>query len=141
MLPGRFGWAGTLGRLALEGTRIAGGTDNKPQTPSATSPAPTKTTTTAVKPQSPVIPSSAKSEPTTAINDKPFEQQMSDLKAQANSIDFTQAPQYGELNITPEDNRQVSSQSTQVNIKPLPAQTERILLKLMLVQHPLPHQM
>jgi hypothetical protein len=126
MLPGPFGWAGTLGRLALEGTRIAGGTDNKPQTPSATSPAPTKTTTTAVKPQSPVIPSSAKSEPTTAINDKPFEQQMSDLKAQANSIDFTQAPQYGELNITPEDNRQVSSQSTQVNIKPLPAQTERI---------------
>jgi hypothetical protein len=126
MLPGPFGWAGTLGRLALEGTRIAGGTDNKPQTPSATSPAPTKTTTTAVKPQSPVIPSSAKSEPTTAINDKPFEQQMSDLKAQANSIDFTQAPQYGEVNITPEDNRQVSSQSTQVNIKPLPAQTERI---------------
>jgi hypothetical protein len=131
MLPGPFGWAGTLGRLALEGTRIAGGTDNKPQTPSATSPTPTKSTTTAVKPQSPVIPSSTKPPTTTAapaaaLSDKPFEQQMSDLKAQANSIDFTQAPQYGEVNITPEDNRQVSSQSTQVNIKPLPAQTERI---------------
>jgi|694.fasta_scaffold04367_32 hypothetical protein len=131
MLPGPFGWAGTLGRLALEGTRIAGGTDNKPQTPSATSPTPTKSTTTAVKPQSPVIPSSTKPPTTTAapaaaLSDKPFEQQMSDLKAQANSIDFTQAPQYGELNITPEDNRQVSSQSTQVNIRPLPAQTDRI---------------
>jgi hypothetical protein len=100
MLPGPFGWAGTLGRLALEGTRIAGGTDNKPQTPSATSPTPTKSTTTAVKPQSPVIPSSTKPPTTTAapaaaLSDKPFEQQMSDLKAQANSIDFTQAPQYG----------------------------------------------
>ena len=131
MLPGPFGWAGTLGRLALEGTRIAGGTDNKPQTPSATSPTPTKSTTTAVKPQSPVIPSSTKPPTTTAapaaaLSDKPFEQQMSDLKAQANSIDFTQAPQYGEVNITPEDNRQVSSQSTQVNIRPLPAQTDRI---------------
>jgi hypothetical protein len=88
--------------------------------------------TSAAKPQSPVIPSSTKSTQTptpaatTAASDKPFEQQMSDLKAQANSIDFTQAPQYGEVNITPEDNRQVSSQSTQVNIKPLPAQTERI---------------
>ncbi len=131
MIPGPVGWIGTLGRLGLEGTRIAGGTDNKSQTSLTTSPEPTKSTP-AAKAQSPVIPPSAKTAPTpvpaatTAASDKPFEQQMSDLKTQADSIDFTQAPQYGEVKITPEEGNQVSSQSSQVNIKPLPAQTDRI---------------
>jgi hypothetical protein len=131
MLPGPFGWAGTLGRLALEGTRIAGGTDNKSQTSPATSPAPTKSTP-AAKAQSPVIPPSAKTTPTpvpaatTAPSDKPFEQQMSDLKAQANAIDFTKPAEGGETNITPEEGNQVSSQSSQVNIRPLPAQTNGV---------------
>ena len=55
-----------------------------------------------------------------------FNQQMVDLEKQASSIDFTQAPQYGEVNITPEEGNQVSPQSSQVNIKPLPAQTNRV---------------
>jgi hypothetical protein len=55
-----------------------------------------------------------------------FNQQMSDLEKQASSIDFTQAPQYGEVNISPEEGNQVSSQSSQVNIKPLPAQTSGV---------------
>jgi hypothetical protein len=86
--------------------------------------------TSSAKPQSQVIPSSTKPPTTTAVpaanvSDKPFEQQMSDLKAQANSIDFTQAPQYGEVNIPREEGNQVSSQSTQANIK-TPAQTNKI---------------
>jgi hypothetical protein len=131
MIPGPVGWVGTLGRLGLEGTRIAGKIDNKSQTSPATSPEPTKSTP-AAKAQSPVIPPSAKTAPTpvpaatTAASDKPFEQQMSDLKTQADSIDFTQTPQYGEVNLIQEDNSQVSSQSTQVNIRPLPAQTNGV---------------
>jgi hypothetical protein len=127
IIPGPVGWVGTLGRLGLEGTRIAGGTDNKPQTPASTSSASAKTS--AAKPQSQVIPPSTKPPSTTVaatVSDKPFEQQMGDLKAQANSIDFTQAPQYGEVNITPEEGNQVSSQSSQVNIRPLPAQTNGV---------------
>jgi len=90
-----------------------------------------KASTPAAQAQSPIIPSSTSTQTptpdvTTAASDKTFEQQMSDLKVQADSIDFTQAPQYGELNITPDDNSQVSSQSNQVNIKPIPAQTDRI---------------
>lgn len=129
IIPGPVGWVGTLGRLGLEGTRIAGGTDNKPQTPASTPPPAAKTAPS--KPQSQVIPPSTKTTPPAAtpaatLSDKPFEQQMSDLKAQASSIDFTQAPQYGEVNITPEEGNQVSSQPSQVNIKPLPAQTDRV---------------
>ena len=51
---------------------------------------------------------------------------MSDLKAQANAIDFTKPAESGEVNITPEEGNQVSSQSSQVNIKPLPAQTNGV---------------
>ena len=128
IIPGPVGWLGTGGRLALEGTRIVGGTDNKPQTSAATPPA---AKTSPSKPQSQVIPPSTKTTPpaatpAAALSDKPFEQQMVDLKTQANAIDFTQAPQYGEVNITPEEGNQVSSQPSQVNIKPLPAQTDRV---------------
>lgn len=129
MIPGPVGWVGTLGRLGLEGTRIAGGTDNKQQTPPAAPPPAAKASPS--KPQSQVIPSSTKPSTTTAtpaaaVSDKPFEQQMADLEKQANSIDFTQAPQYGEVNITPEEGNQVSSQPSQVNIKPLPVQTNGV---------------
>jgi hypothetical protein len=87
-----------------------------------------KTQTPAAKPQSQVIPSSIKPPITTATpaSDMTFNQQMSDLEKQASSIDFTQAPQYREVNITPEEGNQVSSQSSSVNIKPLPAQTSGV---------------
>jgi hypothetical protein len=138
MVPGPVGWVGTLGRLGLEGTRIAGGIDNKSQTPAATSSVPAKPSP--AKPQSPVIPSSTKPPTTSAAttpsttsvaasspaSDMSFNQQMVDLEKQASSIDFTQAPQYGEVNITPEEGNQVSPQPSQVNIKPLPAQTNRV---------------
>ena len=55
-----------------------------------------------------------------------FNQQMDDLKAQANSIDFTKPAEGGEINITPGEGNQVSPQPSQVNIKPLPAQTNRV---------------
>ena len=92
----------------------------------ATKPTPTPAAT----PQNPVIPSATTSTPTpaatTTVSDKPFEQQMSDLKTQADTIDFTQAPQYGEVDIKPEDNKPTSTQSSQVNIKPLLAQTNGV---------------
>ena len=100
--------------------------------------------TSPTKPQSQVIPSSTKppttpsATPAAALSDKPFEQQMSDLKAQASSIDFTQAPQYGEVNITPEEGNQVSSQSSQVSIKPLPAQTDRVSTRINVGPAPAP---
>ena len=127
IIPGPVGWVGTLGRLGLEGTRIAGGIDNKSQKPAATSSASAKTVP--AKPQSQVIPPSTKPSTTSAATpatSMTFNQQMSDLEKQASSIDFTQAPQYGEVNITPEEGNQVSSQSSQVNIKPLPAQTSGV---------------
>ena len=108
----------------------------KPQTPAATSSVSAKPSP--AKPQSPVIPSSTKPPTTSAAttpsttsvaapaSDMSFNQQMVDLEKQASSIDFTQAPQYGEVNITPEEGNQVSPQSSQVNIKPLPAQTNRV---------------
>jgi hypothetical protein len=109
----------------------------KPQTPAATSSVSAKPSP--AKPQSPVIPSSTKPPTTFAAtpsttsvaasapaSDMSFNQQMVDLEKQASSIDFTQAPQYGEVNITPEEGNQVSSQPSQVNIKPLPAQTNRV---------------
>ena len=127
IIPGPVGWVGTLGRLGLEGTRIAGGIDNKSQKPAATSSASAKTVP--AKPQSQVIPPSTKPSTTSAATpatSMTFNQQMSDLEKQASSIDFTQAPQYGEVNITPEEGNQVLSQSSQVNIKPLPAQTSGV---------------
>jgi hypothetical protein len=127
IIPGPVGWVGTLGRLGLEGTRIAGGIDNKSQKPAATSSASAKTVP--AKPQSQVIPPSTKPSTTSAATpatSMTFNQQMSDLEKQASSIDFTRAPQYGEVNIAPEEGNQVSTQLSQVNIKPLPAQTSRV---------------
>ena len=127
IIPGPVGWVGTLGRLGLEGTRIAGGIDNKSQKPAATSSASAKTVP--AKPQSQVIPPSTKPSTTSAATpatSMTFNQQMSDLEKQASSIDFTKAPQYGEVNITPEEGNQVSSQPSQVNIKPLQAQTSGV---------------
>lgn len=116
LIGGGIGWY-----LGGKGADVLTGAD-KPKTPTKTSSA---------KPQSQVIPSSTKTTlpaaaPAAALSDKPFEQQMSDLEKQASSIDFTQAPQYGEVNITPEEGNQVSSQSSSVNIKPLPAQTSGV---------------
>jgi hypothetical protein len=111
---------------AFEGTFLG-----KNQKPKSSEEKP-KTPAPIAQAQSPVIPSPTKSTQTpipaatSAASDKTFEQQMSDLKAQANSIDFTQAPQYREVNVTPEEGNQVSSQSTQVNIRPLPAQTNGV---------------
>ena len=110
----------------------------KPQTPAATSSVSAKPSP--AKPQSPVIPSSTKPPTTSAAttpsttsvaasspaSDMSFNQQMDDLKAQANAIDFTKPAEGGEINITPEEGNQVSPQPSQVNIKPLPAQTNRV---------------
>lgn len=88
---------------------------------------PAETTTSTVIPQSPIIPSVTSTlTDTTPAADMSFNQQMENLEKQANSIDFTQAPQYGEINIKPEEGNQVSSQPSQVNIKPLPAQTSGV---------------
>lgn len=105
--------------------------EEKPKAAAKTSPA---------KPQSPVIPSSTKPPTTSAAttpsttsvaasspaSDMSFNQQMDDLKAQANAIDFTKPAEGGEINITPGEGNQVSPQPSQVNIKPLPAQTNRV---------------
>jgi hypothetical protein len=139
IIPGFVGWVGTLGRLGLEGTRIAGGIDNKSQKPAATSSASAKTVP--AKPQSQVIPPSTKPSTTSAATpatSMTFNQQMSDLEKQASSIDFTQAPQYGEVNITPEEGNQVSSQPSQVNIKPLLAQTDRVSTQVNIGPAPAP---
>ena len=139
IIPGLVGWVGTLGRLGLEGTRIAGGIDNKSQKPAATSSASAKTVP--AKPQSQVIPPSTKPSTTSAATpatSMTFNQQMSDLEKQASSIDFTQAPQYGEVNITPEEGNQVSSQPSQVNIKPLLAQTDRVSTQVNIGPAPAP---
>ena len=125
--------------MGLEGTRIAGGTDNKSQKPAATSSASAKTVP--AKPQSQVIPPSTKPSTTSAATpatSMTFNQQMSDLEKQASSIDFTQAPQYGEVNITPEEGNQVSSQPSQVNIKPLLAQTDRVSTQVNIGPAPAP---
>jgi hypothetical protein len=114
LIGGGIGWY-----LGGKGADVLTGAD-KPKTPTTTSPA---------KPQSQVIPSSTKPPTTTAAtpaSDMSFNQQMVDLERQASSIDFTKAPQYGEVNITPEEGNQVSSQPSQVNIKPLPAQTNGV---------------
>ncbi len=115
LIGGGFGWV-----FGGKGADVLTGADK-----------PKAAKTSAAKPQSQVIPSPTKTPPpaatpVAAVSDKSFEQQMSDLKAQASSIDFTQAPQYGEVNITPEEGNQVSSQPSQVNIKPLPAQTNGV---------------
>jgi hypothetical protein len=124
-----IGWGAVGVDVAREFGAFEGTPLGKNQKPTEEKPKAAKTS--AAKPQSQVIPSSTKpptttAAPATAISDKSFEQQMSDLKAQASSIDFTQAPQYGEVNITPEEGNQVSSQPSQVNIKPLPAQTNGV---------------
>ena len=123
LIGGGIGWY-----LGGKGADVLTGAD-KPKPPAKPSPA---------KPQSPVIPSSTKPPATSAAttpsttsapapaSDMSFNQQMVDLEKQASSIDFTQAPQYGEVNITPEEGNQVSPQPSQVNIKPLPAQTNRV---------------
>ena len=129
-----IGWGAVGVDVAREFGAFEGTFLGKNQKPTEEKPKAAKTSaakTSAAKPQSSVIPSSTKPPTTTAtpaaaVSDKPFEQQMSDLKAQASSIDFTKAPQYGEVNITPEEGNQVSSQSSQVNIKPLPAQTSGV---------------
>ncbi len=126
-----IGWGAVGVDVAREFGAFEGTFLGKNQKPKSSEEKP-KTPTPAAKAQSPVIPSSTKSTQTpipaatSAASDKPFEQQMSDLKAQANAIDFTKPAEGGETNITPEEGNQVSSQSTQVNIRPLPAQTNGV---------------
>lgn len=124
-----IGWGAVGVDVAREFGAFEGTPLGKNQKPTEEKPKAAKTS--AAKPQSQVIPSSTKPPTTTAtpaaaVSDKPFEQQMSDLKAQANAIDFTKPAESGEVNITPEEGNQVSSQPSQVNIKPLPAQTNGV---------------
>ena len=124
-----IGWGAVGVDVAREFGAFEGTPLGKNQKPTEEKPKAAKTS--AAKPQSSVIPSSTKPPKTTAtpaaaVSDKPFEQQMSDLKAQANAIDFTKPAESGEVNITPEEGNQVSTQSSQVNIKPLPAQTNGV---------------
>lgn len=85
-----------------------------------------KTQTPAAQPQSPVIPSSTKTTSPAPDSSMSFSQQMDGLTAQANAIDFTKPAEGGEINITPGEGNQVSSQPSSVNIKPLPAQTNGV---------------
>jgi hypothetical protein len=80
----------------------------------------------AVTPQTPVVPKN-KTPNAPAVNEQPFNQTMGDLTSQANKIDWTKPAQFGEFSITPDQGTQaqVSSQSTQANIK-TPAQTSKI---------------
>jgi hypothetical protein len=59
--------------------------------------------------------------------DNPLNQTMGDLTSQASKIDWTKPPQFGEVNINPEQGTpaQVSSQPAQADIK-TPAQTSKI---------------
>ena len=82
----------------------------------------------AVTPQTPVVPKNkTPNAPTPAGNEQSFDQKMGDLTSQASKIDWTKPPQFGEVNINPEQGTpaQVSSQSTQADIK-TPAQTSKI---------------
>jgi hypothetical protein len=81
-----------------------------------------------VKPQTPVVPKNkAPNAPTPAGNEQSFDQKMGDLTSQASKIDWTKPPQFGEVNINPEQGTpaQVSSQPAQADIK-TPAQTSKI---------------
>ena len=109
LIGGGFGWV-----FGGKGADVLTGADK------------TKTQTPAAQPQSPVIPSSTKTASPAPDSSMSFSQQMDGLTAQANAIDFTKPAEGGEVNITPEEGNQVSPQPSQVNIKPLPAQTNRV---------------
>ena len=82
----------------------------------------------AVTPKTPVVPKNkAPNAPTPAGNEQSFDQKMGDLTSQASKIDWTKPPQFGEVNINPEQGTpaQVSSQPAQADIK-TPAQTSKI---------------
>ena len=117
MITGPVGWIGSLGRLGLEGTRIAGETNNKPKEPPKA----------AVTPQTSVVPKNKAPNAPAAENQQSFDQTMGDLKSQASQIDWAKPAQFGEFSMMPDQGTpaQVSSQSTQANIK-TPAQTSKI---------------
>jgi hypothetical protein len=79
-----------------------------------------------VNPQTPVLPKN-KAPNTPASNEKSFKQTMNDLMSQENKIDWKHAVQFGESNMSAEQETpaQVSSQPAQANIK-TPAQTNKI---------------
>jgi hypothetical protein len=82
----------------------------------------------AVTPKTPVVPKNkTPNAPTPAGNEQSFDQKMGDLTSQASKIDWTKPPQFGEVNINPEQGTpaQVSSQPAQADIK-TPAQTSKI---------------
>jgi hypothetical protein len=99
---------------AFEGTFL-GKNQNKKEPPKA-----------AVTPQTPVVPKN-KTPNAPAADGQSFNQTMGDLTSQASQIDWTKPAQFGEGNINPKQATpaQVSSQSTQANIK-TPAQTSKI---------------
>jgi hypothetical protein len=80
-----------------------------------------------VTPQTPVVPKNKEPNDPAAENQQSFNQTMEDLTSQASKIDWTKPPQFGEVNINPEQGTpaQVSSQPAQADIK-TPAQTSKI---------------
>jgi hypothetical protein len=81
----------------------------------------------AVTPQTPVVPNNKAPNAPTADNGQSFNQTMDDLTSQASKIDWEKPAQFGEFSMMPDQgtSAQVSSQSTQANIK-TPAQTTRL---------------
>jgi hypothetical protein len=116
-----IGWGGVGVDVArefgvFEGTFL-GKNQNKKTPPKA-----------AVTPKTPVVPKNkTPNAPTPAGNEQSFDQKMGDLTSQASKIDWTKPPQFGEVNINPEQGTpaQVSSQPAQADIK-TPAQTSKI---------------
>ena len=115
-IPGPIGWAFLAGGAgyALAGSPGQGKQKEK------TSPK------AAVTPQTPVVPKN-KEPNTPAADGQSFNQTMGDLTSQASKIDWTKPAQFGEFNMTPDQDSpaQVSSQSSQADIK-TPAQTTRL---------------
>ena len=115
-IPGPIGWAFLAGGAgyALAGSPGQGKPKEK------TSPK------AEVKPQTPVVPKN-KEPNAPAADGQSFNQTMGDLTSQASKIDWTKPPQFGEVNINPEQGTpaQVSSQPAQADIK-TPAQTSKI---------------
>jgi hypothetical protein len=118
-IPGPIGWAFLAGGLGynLLGSPGEGKAKENKKTP------PKKQA--AVTPQTPALPKNKEPNAPAADNGQSFEQKMNDLTSQANQIDWTQTPQFGNIPAKEVTPAQVSSQPAQANIK-TPAQTNRL---------------
>jgi len=120
-IPGPIGWAFLAGGLGynLLGSPGEGKAKENKKTP------PKKQAE--VKAKTPIVPKNKEPNAPAADNGQSFEQKMNDLTSQVGKIDWTKPAQFGEFSMMPKQvtPAQVSSQSTQANIK-TPAQTNRL---------------